>query len=66
MKIELNGSALEIATDLTLKQLLELHGFHNQRIAVEVNLSIISKSQHQNHVLCEGDKIEVVHALGGG
>jgi sulfur carrier protein len=37
-----------------------------QRLAVEINEEIVSKSRHSDQLFVEGDKIEIVHAIGGG
>jgi sulfur carrier protein len=33
---------------------------------VEVNQAIVPRSQHDTHALRHGDKVEIVHAIGGG
>ncbi len=65
MKIHLNGDEREIVTDSTISQLLELLELRG-RLAVEVNLSIIPRSEHGSHRLQDGDRVEIVHAIGGG
>ena len=37
-----------------------------RRVAVEVGREIVPRSAHATRVLAEGDRVEVVHALGGG
>jgi len=66
MNIQLNGQTRTLASDATVSQLLGLEGLGERRVAVEVNGAIVPRSQHATHVLGEGDKVEVVHALGGG
>lgn len=66
MKIQFNGKELEIPAGTTLKQLIELQGLSNKRLAAEVNQQIITKAEHDLHVLNEQDTIEIVHAIGGG
>ncbi len=66
MKIQLNGEPREIADGTTLSALLEVLEMGQQRIAVEINLNIIPRSQHADTVLQTGDKIELVRAIGGG
>ncbi|MGH8050684.1 MAG: sulfur carrier protein ThiS [Arenimonas sp.] len=66
MQIFLNGQTLQLQDATSLAQLLELQGFAQRRVAVEVNMSIVPKSRHGEHLLNEGDKVEIVHALGGG
>jgi len=66
MKIQLNGEPREIANGTTLGALLEELEMGQQRIAVEINLNIIPRSQHAETVLQADDKIELVRAIGGG
>lgn len=66
MQIFLNGQTLHLQAPVSLADLLEQQGYALRRVAVEVNRSIVPKSQHGLHILNEGDKVEIVHALGGG
>ena len=38
----------------------------NKRLAVEINLDIVPRSQFDSYVLSAGDKVEIVRAIGGG
>jgi len=66
MNIQLNGEPRKIATGTTLSELLAELEMSQQRIAVEINLNIIPRSQHAETVLQADDKVEVVRAIGGG
>ena len=66
MQIFLNGQTLDLPDSTSLYQLLEQQGYAQRRVAVEVNRSIVPKSRHAQHMLEDGDKVELVHALGGG
>ena len=66
MDIVLNGQPRQIGTPITVLQLLELENLAERRVAVEVNGEIVPRSRHGLHVLAAGDRVEVVHALGGG
>jgi sulfur carrier protein len=66
MKIVLNGQERDIAAAISLAQLLETTGYVNRRVAVEVNREIVPRSQYGERVLNAGDRVEIVHALGGG
>ncbi|HEY5972841.1 MAG TPA: sulfur carrier protein ThiS [Pseudoxanthomonas sp.] len=66
MKIELNGQPLEVAAGATLSTLLLVEGLAERRVAVEVNGEIVPRGVHATHALGEGDRVEIVHALGGG
>jgi len=66
MHIQLNGEARDIAPGTTLGQLLETEGLAQRRVAAEINGEIVPRSTHASHALHEGDRVEIVHALGGG
>ncbi|MEO7432501.1 MAG: sulfur carrier protein ThiS [Dokdonella sp.] len=66
MKIVLNGHEREFEAPLTLAELLDEAGFGERRVAVEVNLHIIPRSRHAEYSIAAGDRIEIVHAIGGG
>jgi sulfur carrier protein len=66
MKIVLNGQSREVIATMSLAQLLEQSGHGARRVAVEVNGEIVSRSRHGERLLNEGDRIEIVHAIGGG
>ena len=66
MNIFLNGKEKQVDSETTLKQLIENEGMAGKRLAAEVNREIITKSEHINFILNEGDAIEIVHAIGGG
>ena len=66
MKIILNGNELSLEQGTTLKQLIEAQGLAGKRLAAEVNREIIPKAEHESLILNEQDKVEIVHAIGGG
>lgn len=66
LHIHLNGEAREVGTETTIDRLLDSAGFGGRRVAVEINREIVPRSAHARHVLNEGDRVEIVHALGGG
>jgi sulfur carrier protein len=66
MEIWLNGEVREVDAALSVAALLELAGYAQRRVAVEVNRQIVPKSQHAALALQPGDRVEIVHALGGG
>jgi len=66
MKITLNGDDQEIRDDSSLLELLETSGFGGKRVAVEINRQIVPRSMHAERRICAGDRIEIVHAIGGG
>lgn len=66
MEILLNGAPCRFPAPLTVARLLELTGEAQRRVAVEVNLEIVPRTAHATHELAPGDRVEIVHALGGG
>ncbi|WP_248785349.1 sulfur carrier protein ThiS, partial [Escherichia coli] len=66
MNIQLNGEPRTLPASATLHDLLQAEQLLQRRVAVEVNGEIVSRSRHGEHVLAEGDVVEIVHALGGG
>jgi sulfur carrier protein len=66
MKVVLNGEPREIAAGSSIRVLLDAADYGQRRVAVEVNRSIVPRSRHAEHVLQDGDRIEIVQAMGGG
>lgn len=66
MDIIVNGEPRQVVEKYTVAQLLEAMGLVGRRLAVEINLEIVPRSMHANHQLQPGDKVEIVHAIGGG
>ncbi|NLW95387.1 sulfur carrier protein ThiS [Luteimonas wenzhouensis] len=66
MDIILNGETVAVGDGITVVALLEQQGLGARRVAVEVNGEIVPRGRHAEHRLQPGDRIEIVHALGGG
>ncbi|WP_159015595.1 sulfur carrier protein ThiS [Cognatiluteimonas profundi] len=66
MDILLNGTSTSIPDQCTIAQLLEHNGLAARRVATEVNGEIVPRGEHASCVLAPGDRVELVHALGGG
>lgn len=66
MDIFLNGEPQPLLTDTTVLQLLQIRGLDVQRVAVELNEEVLPRSQHATHLLRANDRVEIVHAIGGG
>lgn len=66
MRLTLNGSMSELKDGTTVARLLKDLQIEHERVAIEVNLEIVKKSDYQNHVLKDGDSIEIVNFVGGG
>ncbi len=66
MNILLNGDFVETAEGATIESLLRQLDISRERVAVELNADILPKAQYEQRLLCDGDKIEIVHFVGGG
>ena len=66
MEITLNGEKKRIESEVTLDRLLDLFSLPRQRVAVEHNKEVVSRSAWADTTVSDGDRIEVVHFVGGG
>lgn len=66
IRITLNGAPKEFTAPLTFAQLLEELALAGRRLAVERNGEIVPRSRFGESRLADGDRIEVVVAVGGG
>ena len=66
MDIFLNGEMHKIEDGINIKDFIKQLDLENKRLAVEVNLDIVPRSQFDSYVLSAGDKVEIVRAIGGG
>lgn len=66
MDILLNGEPHTVEAPCTVAELLRRTGLAERRVAVEVNQAIVPRSRHDTHELAKDDRVEIVHAIGGG
>lgn len=66
VEIILNGAPLRLEGAMTVAGLLALQGLTGKRVAVERNGEIVSRSRHEETPVAEGDRFEIVVAVGGG
>lgn len=66
MNIYLNGEARQVPDNCSAAQLVEELALGGKRIAMEVNMEIVPRSSYADHTLRADDKVEIVHAIGGG
>jgi thiamine biosynthesis protein ThiS len=66
MNIYLNGEPREVPEDLSLTALLDWLKLPADRVAVELNRDIASRSTWTDTIIQSGDRLEVVHFVGGG
>ena len=66
MEIMLNGQPCRTREGATLDDLLHEQGLAERRVAIEVNGEIVPRAKRAEHMLLPADRVEIVHALGGG
>jgi len=70
LKLIVNGETMELAEVRTVGDLLRAlrldAGEGASRVAVAVNLEVVPRGDHAVHALSEGDRVEIIHAVGGG
>jgi thiamine biosynthesis protein ThiS len=66
MKIQINGEARDFRDPLSLAALIEQLGMKGDRVAVELNREIVPRPQWDKTNLRDGDRLEIVHFVGGG
>ncbi len=66
MNLTINGEAQALAGPLSVAGLLGVLGLDARKVALERNLEIVPRSSYEQIMLAEGDKLEIVHFIGGG
>ncbi len=66
MQLIINGDAQDFSGELTLTALVEQLGMKPERVAVELNRDIVPRAQWPTTALHDGDRLEIVHFVGGG
>ncbi len=66
MNILLNNKPEILTEGITICRLLEYKNIQSKYYAVEINRNIIPKSSHATYIIKDGDKIEIITAIGGG
>jgi thiamine biosynthesis protein ThiS len=64
--IALNGEERRVPAGTTLSGLLAILSLPAQRVAVEHNHEIVPKARFETQALGDGDRVEIVHFVGGG
>jgi sulfur carrier protein len=62
----INGTAQQFDSTMSVAALVEHMQIGNKRIAIECNGEIVPRGQFGQHLLNDGDKLEIVVAVGGG
>jgi sulfur carrier protein len=66
MKLFINGAEREFANVSTLASLVDQLGMKADRVAIERNRDIVPRDRWSETALSEGDRLEIVHFVGGG
>ena len=66
MRVELNGEPKELDEGTTLSTLIEQLSLAPERVAVELNRDVVRRADWPVTRLSDGDRVEVVHFVGGG
>jgi len=66
MKLQINGEPKDFNPPLTLAGLVDQLGMKMDRVAIELNRSIVARDLWAKTSLAEGDCLEIVHFVGGG
>lgn len=66
MRVELNGEPKELDEGATLLSLVEQLSLAPERVAVELNRDVVRRADWPATSLNEGDRVEIVHFVGGG
>ena len=65
-RVTINGKAEELPAGLTIAELLERRGIHTTLVAVEHNGRILGREEFARATIAAGDRLEIVHFVGGG
>ena len=66
MRVELNGEPKELDEGTTLSALIEHLALAPERVAVELNREVVRRADWLSTQLSDGDRVEIVHFVGGG
>jgi sulfur carrier protein len=66
LEISVNGEEQAVSVGTTLAKLLEARQLLGKRLAIEVNEEIVPRSHLNEYQLQQGDRVEIVQAIGGG
>ena len=66
MRVFINGDSKEISGTPSLAELIDQLDLPAARIAIELNRSVVRRSEWSSTILHDDDRIEIVHFVGGG
>lgn len=66
MNLFINGEKKQVDCGLTIEDFIKELDLSTERVAVELNLKVIRRAEWKQVKLNEGDKLEIIHFVGGG
>lgn len=66
MQLTVNGEQHDVPPTISLLGLIEYFGLEPRKVAIELNLEIVPRSVYAQTLLSDGDRLEIVHFVGGG
>ncbi|MBU0501796.1 MAG: sulfur carrier protein ThiS [bacterium] len=66
MAIRVNGELKEMTGKITVAKLLENHGFKPELTVVQINHEIVPKEKYDEHIIDDGDEVELIKFMAGG
>lgn len=65
MRVTVNGELRSLPGSTTVEELLDREQA-GSRLAIELNRQVVPRSEWSGRILADGDRIEIIHAIGGG
>jgi sulfur carrier protein len=66
MQLTVNGEPHDLPASVSVTELLATLGLAAARVAVEVNEDVVPRGTYDARQLADGDRVEIVHFVGGG
>lgn len=66
IRIVVNGKDVELESSMSVDFYLNHIGLKGRRVAVALNGEVLQEEEHENAIIDEGDRVEVVRPIGGG
>ena len=66
VSIRVNGEARTVQAGASVADLVEALGLGGRKLAIAVNRTVVPRTQYARHQLSEGDRVEILEAVGGG
>ena len=66
MRVQINGEVREFDEPQSVQSIVERLGLDARKIAVERNLEVVPRSAYERTAVAAGDRLEIVHFIGGG